>query len=276
MPDAMTPAALLAAFHQQVRLSDVDVAPGNIIERDGPVRRSYPPDPAMQGAMIECPEGLGDDPDGWIARQVAFFRDRGQRVEWKTYSTDEPADLGARLAAAGFVRDDEEALVLGSCVDLIHDAPLPEGVRIREFGADDDGDWSRVTDLMDAVWGTGSAWVNGHLRAEKRSRPDLIRIFVVEQGDPDDLGVPPSGPVLSYLLLRLSEGTDFCGFWGGTTDPAWRRRGLYRAGVVHRARIALELGYPLVRVDCSPDSRPILVALGLHAVASTTPYLLEP
>ena len=82
--------------------------------------------------------------------------------------------------------------------------------------------------------------------------------------------------VLSYGVLRLQPGTDFCGLWGGSTLPEWRGRGLYRALTSHRAERARDLGYPLARVDTSPDSRPILVGLGLHAVADTRPYLLEP
>ena len=271
-----TPEELLAAFHTQIRLTQLDAAPGTVVERDGPVYRSYPEDPTMRGAMIECPEGLGDDPDHWVARQVEFFRGRGQRVEWKTYSTDVPADLPRRLSAAGFVSEALEALVLGSCADLVHDAPLPNGVRIREIGCDDDDAWGRVAALMDRVWGEESGWVNDHLRVEQRARPDLLRAFVIEQGDPTDLRSAPTGGVLSYNLLRLTQGSQFCGFWGGTTDADWRGRGLYRAGVVHRARLALAAGYPWVRVDCSPDSRPILVRLGLHAVATTTPHILEP
>jgi len=276
MPEPVTPEQLLETFHRQVRLTDADAAPGTVVEHDGPVHRHYPADPTMRGAMIESPAGLGEDPEHWIGRQVEFFRGRGQRVEWKTYSTDEPADLGARLLAAGFVPEGEESLVLGACADLLHEVALPAGVRIREIDADAAADWDRVGALMDQVWGESTGWVNEHLRAEQRHRPDLLRAFVVEPGDPEDLESAPSGPVVSYTVLRFSEGTDFCGFWGGTTHPEWRRRGLYRAGVVHRARLSLEAGYPLVRVDCSPDSRPILLALGLHAVATTTPYILEP
>jgi len=40
--------------------------------------------------------------------------------------------------------------------------------------------------------------------------------------------------------------------------------------------LALERGYPYARVDTSPDSRPILIGLGMHAVADTRPYLLDP
>ncbi len=113
----MTPAELLESFTTQVRLTDRDTVPGHIVERDGPVHRSYPSDPGQRGAMIECPEGLGEDPEHWIARQVAFFTGRGQRVEWKTYSTDPVPRLQERLTAAGFVAEEAEVLMLGELAD---------------------------------------------------------------------------------------------------------------------------------------------------------------
>ena len=121
--------------------------------------------------------------------------------------------------------------------------------------------------MMDAVWGHDSSWVNDSLRAEQRARPDLMTATVVEEA--------ATGRVLSYAILRMTEGTDFCGLWGGSTLPDWRRRGLYRALVSHRAGVALERGFPYARVDTTPDSRPILVTLGMQPVADTRPYILE-
>lgn len=260
----MTPEDLLSRFHTQVRLADRDAAPGFVVERDGPVHRTYPPDPAALGAMVECPEGLGDDPDSWIVRQVEFFAGRGQRLEWKTYGYDEPADLPARLERAGFVPEDPEVVLLGRCVDLVHDVDLPDGVRLHEPATDED--WVRVRDLLTQVWGEHGVDIADSLREEQQARPDLMVTTVVEE--------VATGAVVSYAVLRLTEGTDFCGLWGGSTLPAWRRRGLYRTLVSHRARIALERGYPCVRIDTSPDSRPILIRLGMHAVADTRPYVL--
>jgi GNAT superfamily N-acetyltransferase len=262
----MTPGDLLARFHTEVRLADRDAAPGFVVARDGPVHRTYPPNPTEHGAMVECPEGLGDDPDHWVARQVEFFGRRGQRVEWKTYDYDEPADLSSRLERAGFVPEDEEVMLLGRCADLVHDVALPGGVRLRDIESDDD--WDRVRTMADLVWGTDSSWVNDSLRAEQRVRPDLMTATVVEDS--------ASGAVLSYAVLRLTEGSSFCGLWGGSTLPEWRRRGLYRALVSHRARAAVERGVPYARVDTTAASRPILVALGMHAVCATRPWILEP
>ena len=39
-------AELLELFHTQVRLNDRDAAPGFVVDRDGPVHRTYPPDAA--------------------------------------------------------------------------------------------------------------------------------------------------------------------------------------------------------------------------------------
>lgn len=262
----MTPHDLLERFHTQVRLPDRDAAPGFVVDRDGPVHRTYPPDVRAPGAMVECPEGLGDDPDGWIRRQVEFFTSRGQAVEWKTYGYDEPADLPERLVRAGFTAEDPEVVLLGRCADLVHDVELPPGVRLTEPTSEDQ--WARVGELVEAVWGREGVDIAAALRAEQEARPDLMTTTVVEDVE--------TGQAVSYAILRMTEGTEFCGLWGGSTLPAWRRRGLYRALVSHRAAAALERGYPLARVDTSPDSRPILVRLGLHAVADTRPYTLDP
>jgi hypothetical protein len=84
------------------------------------------------------------------------------------------------------------------------------------------------------------------------------------------------GLVVTASWVRLTRETDFCGLWGGSTLPEFRRRGLYRAGVGYRARLALARGARHVRVDASPNSRPILQRLGLRQVATTTPYVLDP
>ncbi len=261
-----TPEQLLAAFHEQVRLADRDAEAANVVDRDGLVHRSYPDDPAQQGAMIESPEGLGEDPDTVIAAQREFFAGRGQRVEWKSYSYDPPADLAARLAAAGFVGEGVEALLLGELAVLarLPDA-VPDGLRLRATTAED---LAAVATLQDEVWGPGSAWVTGKHFEELAAEPEHMHGCLVERVS--------DGVVVTASWVRMTPGTDFCGFWGGATLPGFRRQGLYRAAVGHRARLALARGYRYLRVDALPSSRPILCALGLHQVATTTPFVLEP
>ena len=267
----MTDDELLRHFHTQIRLGghEAGTGPGSVHDTDGPVRRRYPVTPGASYCMVEAPEGLGDDPDRWIARTVAFFTERGERVEWKTFSYDEPADIGERLVRHGFEREDQEALLIGEAADLVHDVELPPGVRLREVTAVDRHlDYDRIAALMRSTYGNDDDGFTEELRSERAAAPDLLEIVVAEE--------TADGPVLCAGWIRYTQGTDFASMWGGSTLAEWRRRGLYRSTVVWRARRAVARGYRFMRLDTSPDSRPILTNLGLRHLADTTPYVLDP
>ncbi len=78
--------------------------------------------------------------------------------------------------------------------------------------------------------------------------------------------------MVSAAWVRFEPGTPVAGLWGGSTLAAYRRRGCYRALTRVRARSALAAGHPLLQVDASDDSRPVLERLGLHVVGGTVPY----
>lgn len=285
MTDAATPEELLRRFHEKIRLRqrEDEPAPGIVQDADGPVLRRYPELPGSSYCMVESPRGLGVDPDHWIGRQVAFFAGRGEageRFEWKTYGYDQPPDLRERLTAAGLTPEDDEVLLLGEVDRLIHHVDLPDGVRMRAVDPDDDAAYEKIHALMTLVWEgpeAAAAVDDAHynrsmtasIRAEKRANPDALDIAVIEE-------VGGEEKVLCAAWLRYSPGTDFASMWGGSTHPDWRRRGLYRTTVSYRARLARDRGYSLMRVDTSPDSRPILIGLGLLAAATTTPFVWEP
>lgn len=266
---ALGPDELLRVFHDQTRAPVLVGTAARPIEVDGPVRRWYDLDPAGHFAMIESPDGLGPDPaayDSLIARQRDFFAARGQRVEWKTYDYDEPADLGERLVAAGFVREDDEALILGEAAPLAaQEIALPEGVVVR--AADSYEDFERIRLMSETVWGEDQSWVTESLYPDWVARPELMDVVVVEQ--------TREGPVLCAARGEY-DSSGFVGLWGGSTLAPWRGKGLYRATLLHRARLGLDRGKDYVRVDASPDSEPILRRLGLHRVATTTPYVFDP
>jgi hypothetical protein len=262
----VTPDELLRAFHDQIRLRDRDAETSHVVERDGLVHRNYPADPTQRGAMIESPQGLGPDPDAVIAAQRAFFADRVQRVEWKTYSYDPPADLGDRLTAAGFEPEEAEALILGE-LSVLAGLPedVPDGLTLRPIAA---GDLPAVSAFQDTIWGEDSSWVTEKHFEELAADPEHMQGVLVERES--------DGVVVTASWVRITPQTEFCGFWGGSTLQEYRQRGLYRASVGHRARLASARGCRFVRVDASPNSRPILQRLGLHQVATTTPYILDP
>jgi len=259
---------LLQVFHDETRAPIRLGTSQRPIELDGLVRREYEIDGGHWN-MIESPDGLGPDPDEWdavIARQRDFFAGLGLRVEWKTYDYDEPADLGERLLRAGFVKEDDEALILGEAAPLAaQDLDLPDGVVVR--AADSDEDFVRMAEMLELVWDEPQSWVVESLLPRWRTDPSSMDVVVVEESR--------TGPVLCAARAEYDE-SGFSGLWGGSTLPEWRGRGLYRATLLHRARLGLARGKDHVRVDASPDSEPILRRLGLHRVATTTPYVFDP
>lgn len=264
--DAVGPDQLLRVFHDQTRAPIPVGTAERPVELDGPVRKHYDLDPAGHFAMVESPDGLGEDPEARIARVRDFFAGRGQRVEWKTYDYDEPADLGPRLEAAGFLREDDEALILGEAAPLAEqDLRLPDGVVVR--AADCYEDFVRFRAMSETVWGEDHAYVTDSLYPDWLARPESMHVVVVEESR--------EGPVLCAARGEY-DASSFTGLWGGSTLPQWRGRGLYRATLLHRARLGLERGKEYVRVDASPDSEPILRRLGLHRVATTMPYVFDP
>jgi GNAT superfamily N-acetyltransferase len=96
--------------------------------------------------------------------------------------------------------------------------------------------------------------------------PECLSIFVAEAG----------GRTIGDGWVRFPSGIEFATLWGGFTLPAWRRRGIYRALVAHRAQLAAERGRRYIEVDASDDSRRILERLGFVAVTTTTPYVWSP
>lgn len=260
---------LLEAFQEQIRLAgrEDEPRPGMVVDRDGPVRRTWMHDP-VGFATVECPAGLGEDPDHWIDRQVDFFRGRGQELEWKTYDDDEPADLLDRLRDRGFEIGEDEALVLGEVAGLVRPVTAT-GIHLRQVEVDDDAAFGDIEALMEVVWGRR----DGHtarLREELRAAPEGLDVLVAEL----------DGRVVSAAWVRYSPGTDFCSFWGGSTHPtpavagstahsarsgpAWPRRGASPSSgsTAPRTRCRSSPGWgsrgsrrPCRRRSRSPDSR---------------------
>lgn len=72
--------------------------------------------------------------------------------------------------------------------------------------------------------------------------------------------------------IDFHAGTEFASLWGGGTLEAWRGKGIYRALVSYRARLAAERGFRYLRVDALAPSRPILERLGFVQLTTTIPF----
>jgi GNAT superfamily N-acetyltransferase len=256
---------LLAAYNSQLRAHVHDRLPDSIrVERDGPLLRTIG---FGNRGFVEYRDlaGLdGEELDTLIARQVQFFAELGEPFEWKLHGHDLPADLPDRLHAAGFVPEETETVVIGRVEEVAAAPSLPQGVVIREVR--ERGDFACIAQLGESISGSSEqGWIDG-LADEREADPESLRLFFAEAGD----------LTVCAGWVRFPSGTDFVTFWGGATLPAWRGRGIYRALVAHRAKVAAERGRRYIEVDASDDSRPILERLGFVAVTTTTPYVWSP
>jgi len=259
-------ATVLSEFDAQVRRGLDHDGSGAVGERAGPVVRWRPAGGEGWSGVVWS-DLDATTADAVIADQVRFFADRGEEFEWKLYSYDQPPDLGQRLLAAGFVAEDTEALMVADAAEIGASAgaggALPAGVRL--VPVTDEAGLEAVTEVHDRVFGADPR-LRSELAAQLRNSPDTVVMIVVAMAGDE--------PVSSARVAF--DGTDFAGLWGGGTLPRWRGRGIYRALVGYRARLAVARGYRYLQVDASPESRPILERLGFTCLAETTPYLWSP
>lgn len=256
---------LLDAYDAQLRAHVHDRLPASVqVERDGPLVRTVGFGKYGFVGYRDLAGLDGDELDALIARQVQVFAERGERFEWKWHGHDRPADLPDRLRAAGYVPEDTETVVIGRIDAIATEPRVPDGVVIREVREPDD--FARIAQLEESVWHDDhSSWIDA-LAEERAADPAGLRVFVADAGD----------LTVCAGWMRFPSGTEFVTLWGGATLPAWRGRGIYRALVAHRAKLAAERGRRYLEVDASDASRPILERLGFVAVTTTTPYVWTP
>ena len=254
----MNTAAVLTAFDEQLRRAgEGDGAENPELDREIPrVMNTVRP----EWAAVTWSRLNEQDADEVIVAQVHRMDRIGLDWEWKYYSYDTPADLPDRLRAAGFAEEPPETLMVADLREL-ELTGLPEGVRIE--AVTDVAGVDRMVQVHNEVWGGDQqAWGDSLLR-ELASSPETVSAFVVMAGDK---------PV-STGRVNFHPGTDFASIWGGSTVPEWRRKGLFRALVSHRARLSIDRGYTYLRVDAAAMSRPILERMGFHQIAVTIPFL---
>jgi GNAT superfamily N-acetyltransferase len=262
-PEPLDIDAVRAAFDAQIRRRTEPDEPGAVIERDGGVLRWVAP--GGETSRIDWSALTAENADKVIAAQREYFASRGTPVEWKYYDYDQPADLPARLVAAGFLPDDEETMMVAETAAIGSEIVLPPGVRL--VPVTDEAGLAAMMAVHDLAFTEHpSPGLGKRLLAQFRDTPELLHMVVAMAGDE---------PV-SAARMEVVPGTDFAGLWGGGTAPAWRGKGIFRALVAYRAGLAAAAGYRYLQVDALPTSRPILQRLGFQEVARTTPYVFTP
>jgi len=258
-------AEFLSAFDAQMRGPLAMAMPeGGAEEMDGPIYRSWGWAPRGFVMPRDLSSLDGARLDALIERQIDFFAKRQQPFEWKTFSHDQTAGLIGRLVQAGFLAEERESLVIGRVADINLTAQAPPDVTLREVHTRLDTD--RMAELLALVDGDDRSFLGEAFFKDVAANPGDVVLLVAET----------AGQVVSTARVNLVPGSQFATLWSGSTHPEWRHRGIYRAMVAYRGRLAAERGLRYLQVDASEQSRPILERLGFLTVAETTPYIWSP
>ena len=253
---------ILRRYDREARTRTDGMAPGFHVEWDGPVLRMRGPDRTASANAVLFARLDEAGADAAIARQVAFFAAAGRSFEWKHFSHDEPADLPARLTAAGFqVEEAETFVVLDLSREIVQ--PVPTGIEIRRL--EDPATFAAISSVNEAVYGDSdhASWLARVVEEEKRADPDGISVYAAFADE---------APV-SVGWMRYRQGDAFGSLWGGSTLAEHRGKGIYSALVAERAREARQRGGRWLTVDCSPMSLPILERRGFQRLAVITPFI---
>jgi hypothetical protein len=251
---------ILALFDREVRQRPQE-GPEAVVERDEGVVRVLSAADGWSGITWSDLSGRsgrsGPGIDAVIAAQVRRFAEAGLPWEWKHYSHDRPADLPARLIAAGFEAEPVEALLFAEIDALPTAVELPDAVHLVPVTGPAEAEL--LVRVHDEVFGGDHSAIGRAVL----DRPATVKAVVAMAGD---------RPICAGRV-EFHTGTQFASLWGGGTAPQWRGRGVFRAVVAYRAAQAAAAGYRHLQVDASADSRPILRRLGFEQLATTTPYV---
>ncbi len=196
-----------------------------------------------------------------IQTEIDYFGAIGHDFEWKLYDHDTPADLGQRLVAHGFEREDTDAVLVLDLARVPPNTWSPNGRDVRKVG--EVSSFADVQAVEEAVWNINFAGLISELSQALAEDTRNISIYVAYAGD---------RPV-SCAWVRFHPGSQFASLWGGSTLPEYRQQGFYRSLLNVRANEAYQRGVRYLTVDASPMSRPILERLGFELLDYAHAYL---
>ena len=198
-----------------------------------------------------------------IARQHVYFQALGRTVEWKLYGHDQPGDLAARLAAAGFEPGEEDTILV---LDLARAPELllrPVMAEVRRLS--NPAELRHVRDLLAAVWQQDFDWLEARMTRLMAADAYASVYLAYAEGQP-----------AAAAWAFFPQGSRFASLWAGSTLPSYRGRGLYTALVAARVQEALARGYRFLTIDAGPMSRPIVERYGFEVLTTAQEFVFEP
>jgi len=209
---------------------------------------------AAIGAGVEpVPDGAASDEDE-VERLVGFYERRGvePRIE---IVPQVRSSLPEALASRGFVlRRFLHLFVRDLSQHPPGDAEAPPGLRIVPIDREDD--------RLGRAWATLSARNFAPARAPGEADIEIGR-RIVHHPRCIALGAWVEGELVGGAAFEIGPGPDeselagrhgpIASLFGAAVDPDWRRRGIQRALIEHRLRLAAARGVRFATVSSHPD-----------------------
>src|SRR3984957_19301464 len=183
--------------------------------------------------------GARAEADGQVVRQVAGDGHGWSGITWSDLAGPSDADRAiapqardfARLGLAGFVRDEDEAVMVADVPDVPADVTLPPGVTLRPVATE--ADVGLLIQVHERVFGRDKSRLHQDLLAQLHEAPQSVAMVLAMAGDE---------PV-SSARADFPPGSEFAGLWGGGTLPAWRGRGIYRGPIAYPGGLGARPGH---------------------------------
>ena len=210
---------------------------------------------------VRCPAGEADEV---IDEATAIAAGRGLKLAWILDPETEPADFGERLMARGIMPEEggggKSAVMVLAAASNLEESPAA-GMEIRDSFADPDSFEAAERVAAEAFAGvpfgdaTGLEATRERRYANNRANPHRHGLLATIDGEPAGSG---------SLLVQAPRGAVIN---GAAVRPKFRGRGVYRALVAARLRIASEAGAEGLVVWGGHMSAPILAKLGFETVS---------
>ena len=197
-----------------------------------------------------------------VREQVGYYR-KNKAVIWRVFDHDKPANLETVLKAEGFEYADSVTLVA---------LPLAETDTQARFESDkhDVRELAKPAELHDFLAVTETAFgepsPNDYAYLYSLLPVPNFKFYVAYQDNK---------PVAAARFIIPDE-TRFGLLFGGCVIPACRGKGIYKALVNSRARLAKQMGLEYLVTEARESSRPILESMGFKPLVKGRTWNLYP